>query len=90
MEHFIENLSDIYILVASFDAQKLLRDGEKTWKEIMKKDGYDIFEKNRYFVVSYMIVKEKDQNNHYIELFDTIRNNNLGRVMIEKYEKIIT
>ena len=34
-----------------------------------------------------MIIKEKDQNNHYIQLFDTIiRNNNLGRVMIEKYE----
>lgn len=83
----LKNFSYIYVLVASYNEQKLLRDGEKTWKEIMKKNEYDIFKKNTYFVVSYMLVKEKDQNNHYIELFDTIiRNNNLGRVMITKYE----
>jgi hypothetical protein len=53
----------------------------------MKKNDYDILEKNRYFVVSYMLLKEIDQNNHYIILFDTIiRNNNLGIVMINKYE----
>jgi hypothetical protein len=84
----LANLSDIYVLVASFAAQKYLSDGEKTWKQIMKKEEYDILEKNRQFVVAYMMVKEKDQNNHYIELFDTVvRNNNLGRVMIQKYEK---
>ena len=84
----LKNLSDIYVLVASFGAQSLLKDGEKSWKEIMKKDEYDILEKNGYFVVSYMLVKEKNKNNHYIDLFDTIiRNNNLGRVMINKYEQ---
>lgn len=82
----LQNLSDIYVLVASFGAQRLLKDGEKSWKEIMKKDEYDILEKNMYFIVSYMLVREKDQNHHYIEIFDTIiRNNNLGRVMIGKY-----
>ena len=87
----LKQLSDIYVLVASYDAQKLLRDGEKTWKEIMKKDKNDILEKNRCFVISYMTVIEieNDQKNHYIDLFDTIiRNNNLGRVMIEKYETL--
>ena len=84
----LRNLSDIYVLVASFANQKLLKDGEKSWKEIMKKDEYDILEKNNNFVVSYMLVKEENQNTHYIELFDTIiRNNNLGRVMINKYER---
>lgn len=84
----LPNLSDIYVLVASFDAQSLLRDGEKSWKEIMKKNEYDIFEKNSHFIVSYMLVIEKNKNTHYIDLFDTIiRNNNLGRVMIEKYER---
>lgn len=84
----LQNLSDIYVLVASFDAQSCLKDGEKTWEQIMKKDEYDILEKNRYFVVAYMLVNEKDQKNHYIDLFDTIiRNNNLGCVMIEKYVK---
>lgn len=84
----LQNLSDIYVLVASLDAQRLLKDNEKSWKEIMKKDEYDILEKNGYFVVAYMLVNEKHQNNHYIDLFDTIiRNNNLGYVMIDKYEK---
>lgn len=84
----LQNLSDIYVLVASLDAQCLLKGNEKSWKEIMKKDEYDILEKNRYFVVTYMLVNEKHQNNHYIDLFDTIiRNNNLGCVMIEKYVK---
>lgn len=83
----MKNLSDIYVLAASFDAQKLLTAGEKTWKKIMEENEYDILEKNRCFVVSYMTVIEKDKNNHYIYLFDTIiRNNNLGRVMIQKYK----
>ena len=34
-----------------------------------------------------MLIDERCQHNHYIELFDTIiRNNNLGYKMIEKYE----
>ena len=83
----LKQLSDIYVLVASFNAQKYLQDGEKTWKEIMTKNENDILEKNNYFIVAYMLVAEKDQKNHYIDLFDTIiRKNNLGRVMIEKYE----
>ena len=84
----LQNLSDIYVLVASFGAQTYLKDGEKSWKEIMKKHEYDILGKNGVFIVSYMMVKENNQNNHYIQLFDTIiRNNNLGRVMIQKYER---
>ena len=83
----LQNFSDIYVLVASFHAQRYCKDGEKTWGQIMKKEEYDILKKNEKFVVAYMMVKEKDKNNHYIELFDTIiRNNNLGCVMIEKYE----
>ena len=88
----LQNLSDIYIymcvLVASFDAQTYCRDGEKTWKEIMKREEYDILEKNRKLVIAYMLITEKNQNIHYIDLFDTIvRNNNLGRVMIQKYKR---
>lgn len=84
----LQNLSDIYVLVASFDAQTYCRDGEKTWKEIMKREEYDILEKNRKLVIAYMLITEKNQNIHYIDLFDTIvRNNNLGRVMIQKYKR---
>ena len=84
----LKNLSDLYVLVASFDAQSLLKDGEKTWKEIMNKENYDILEKNKQLVIAYMLVKEDDENIHYIELFDTVvRKNNLGYYMINKYKK---
>lgn len=84
----LKNLSDIYVLVASFSDQKLLKDSEKSWKDIMKKQDYEILEKNNYFIISYMLITEKNQNVHYIDLFDTIiRNYNLGYVMIQKYER---
>ena len=84
----LKNLSDIYVLVASLSAQKLLKDSDITWKDIMKKQDYEILEKNNYFIIGYMLITEKNQNVHYIDLFDTIiRNYNLGYVMIQKYEK---
>ena len=68
----LKHLSDIYVLVASSSSQKWLKDGDKTWKEIMKKDEYDILEKNREFIVAYMLVTEKAQNYHTIDWVDTI------------------
>lgn len=86
-DNLLQNLSNIYVLVASLGSQDILKDGETSWNDIMEKKQYDILEKNKYFIVSYMMTKEIDQNNHYIELYDTIiRKNNLGRVMINKYE----
>ena len=80
------NLSDVFVLVADYDSQNLLRDGEKSWKELMTEDEYDILKKNRKYIVSYMLVRQENEHTHYIELFDTfVRNNNLGRVMINKY-----
>lgn len=82
----LKNLSDLYVLSAFHDSEKYLKDGEKSWKEIMNKDEYNILKKNRYYIVSFMLIKEKNKNTHYIDFFDTIiRNNNFGCVMIEKY-----
>jgi hypothetical protein len=84
----LPNLSNLHVLVASYDTQTYLKPGEKTWEEIMKKDQYDILSENRYYVIAYMMITKKTQKAHYIELFDTIvRNNNLGYVMIRKYEE---
>lgn len=86
-ELLLRQLSDIYVLVASIDAQIYKREGEKTWKDIMNKEQYDILEKNRNFIISYMLITKKHQNIHYIDLFDTIiRKNNCGELMINKYE----
>jgi len=47
-----------------------------------------ILEKNGDLVIAYMLVDERYENIHYIDLFDTVvRNNNLGYHMINKYEK---
>ena len=84
----LKNFSDIYVLVASFSSQTLLKPGEKSWKEIMNKKQYDLLEKNGTLVIAYMLANEKYENIHYIDLFDTVvRNNNLGYHMINRYEK---
>lgn len=85
----LANFSDIFVLVARHDSHNYLKDGEKSWEQIMNKKQYDILKKNKKLVIAYMLVSESENNKeiHYIELFDTIiRNNNLGRYMIYKYE----
>ena len=84
----MRNLSDTHVLLASFDAQNLLLDGEKSWKELMNKEDYNSLEKNRYFILGYMLIYENNKETHYIDLFDTtIRNLNVGRTMIKEYER---
>lgn len=84
----LKNLSDIYVLVASLGSQNYLKNSEKSWKEIMNKEQYELLEKNRYFVIGYMLVDERYEKIHYIDLFDTvIRKNNLGYHMINEYKK---
>jgi hypothetical protein len=85
----LKNLSDIYILVANFGYQKFLHPGEKSWKEIMNKEQYDMLEKNNELIIAYMWIEKQDEDIHYIGLFDTIvRNNKLGYHMIKKYENL--
>ena len=84
----LKNLSDIYVLVASLGSQNYLKNSEKSWKEIMNKEQYELLEKNRYFVIGYMLVDERYEKIHYIDFFDTvIRKNNLGYHMINEYKK---
>ena len=83
----LENFSDIFALVARYDSHNYLKDGEKSWEQIMNKEQYDILKKNGKLIIAYMLVNDNKEEIHYIELFDTIiRNNNLGRYMIYKYE----
>ena len=84
----MKNFSDIYVLVASVDTQTYLTHGEKTWKEIMNEQQYNMLEENKKLVIAYMITTEKDKDITWIDLIDTmVPKNNLGRVMISKYEK---
>jgi len=84
----LKNLSDIYVWVAWFDSQKYLKQGEKSWKDIMTTEQYDVLSKNKEMVIAYMLVEEKNDRIHYIEFFDTVvRHHNLGALMRSKYEK---
>ena len=85
----LQNLSDIHVLVANIGSEKYLKNDEKSWKDIMNNEQYDILKKNNSLVIAYMLVIEKYENIHYIDLFDTvIRKNNLGFHIINKYKKI--
>ena len=86
----LPKLSEIYVLVACIHSQKYVNvnEGEKTWKEIMNQEQYELLEKNEKHIIAYMLIDEDDSSVHYITLFDTIvRNNNLGEHMINIYEK---
>jgi hypothetical protein len=83
----LQDLSNLYVLVASYDAQCYLRSGEKTWKDIMDEHNYNLLTKNRKHIIAYMLVSDDDDNIHYIELFDTIvKGHNLGEHIFNKYE----
>jgi len=85
---FLKYLSDIYVLVASHSAQKLLRDDEKSWKDFMNEEQYKMLETNGKLVVAYMLVSEAHEDTHYIEYIDTVvRHNDFGRHIINRYEK---
>ena len=76
-------------MVAYIGSENYLRNGEKSWKDIMNNEQYDMLKKNGTLVIGYMLVTEKYENIHYIDLFDTIlRKNNLGFYMINKYNKM--
>ena len=84
----LKNLSDIYVWVACFHSQTYLKPGEKSWQDIMSSEQYAILKKNKELVIAYMLVEEKNDRIHYIELFDTVvRHHNLGALMITKYEE---
>ena len=88
-EILLKHLSDLYVLVASIASDDMIRDGEKSWRDLMKPEEYDVLKENNCMVVGYMMITEKDEKTHFIELFDTVvRGNNLGAFMMSKYEKI--
>lgn len=85
----LKNLSNIYVLVAMHGSYNYLKPGGITWKEIINEEQYNILEKNGTFVIAFMLITEKNQKLHYIELFDTIvRKNNLGSIMMDRYDNI--
>ena len=60
----LPKFSYIYVLVASQGSQQYLESGENSWKEIMKKEQYDILDKNKYLIIAFMMVKKKDKKVH--------------------------
>lgn len=90
-EYLLKNFSDIYVLIASASQNNLIKDSEKSWKEIMNTEQYNLLNMNNAFILGYMLInKKKHQHIHYIDIIDTIvRKNNLARVMMDKYYEYI-
>jgi len=83
----LKELSNIYVLVALKGSEVYLREGEKSWKDILTEHQYEKLKKHNKFILAYMLVEEIDDHYHFIEILDTIvPANNFARIMIQKYE----
>lgn len=88
----LRNLSDLIVLVAWTGSEKLNRNGEKYWKDILNEKQYGDLQKYGQFIIGWMLVNERYSGNaniHYIDLIDTlVPKYNLAKFMIDKYENI--
>ena len=84
----LPELSNIYVLVAIKDAEQCLREGEKSWEDIMG-EKYEFLEKNGKYIIGWIYINSKEEENiHYIDFIDsTIKGHNIAKIMIDKYEK---
>lgn len=86
-------LSNIYVLIGMKSSDKIVKKDEKKWIEIMEEDEYKYLNKNKYYVLGYILIRGKSKgnsNNHYIDMIDTrLRGHNIAKHMISEYEKYI-
>ena len=85
---YLPKLSNIHVLVANKCFEQYLREGEKSWKDIMG-EKYEFLEKNDKYILGWMYINpEKEKNNHYIDFIDSrIKGYNIAKIMINKYEE---
>ena len=85
----LPQFTNIYVLVASFDAQNHLRPGEPSWKDILDEEQYATLEKYRLLILGFMLVEENVTRSYdYIELIDTVvRGHHFGKMLMLRYEE---
>lgn len=85
------NFSNLYVLVASYESEKLCKPGERTWKETLSSAQYDVLRSNRQMIIGYMDVDATDRriegiDYHGVNYIDTrVRGEGLAAYMLDAY-----
>lgn len=84
-------LSNLYVLIGRKSSDNIVMESEKKWVEIMPPDEYQYMEKNKRYILGYILIRGEskgNKKNHYIDLIDTrLKGHNLAHHMIEQYER---
>ena len=91
MGRYIRNLSNMYVLVGSYDSQSRLKPNEKPWNEILTADEYLFIEGNSEIILGFMLMDNIKTAYHtidYIWIRDSLRCKGLARRLILKYETL--
>ena len=92
MGRYIQNLSNMYVLVGSYDSQSRLKPNEKPWNEILTADEYLFIEGNSEIILGFMLMDNTKTAYHtidYIWIRDSLRCKGLARRLILKYEMLV-
>lgn len=86
-EYLICRLSDMHILFAAKSSENLLRDDERTFKDILSSEQCEHIERNRFYIIGFMIMSDyTTKDTHFIEYIDTrLRGYRLAEHMMNKY-----
>ena len=84
----IRNQSNVYLLIGRKASDGYIREGEKSWEDILPADKYKTLCDNDYIVLAFLLPTVKDDTLHYINLIDTfVKGLNLAKLIIDKYQE---
>ena len=89
MGRYIRNLSNMYVLVGTYESQSRLKLNDKLWNEILTDDEYLFIETNNELILGFMLMDNITTAYHtidYIWIRDSLRCKGLARRLIHKYE----
>lgn len=92
MGRYIRNVSNMYVLVGTYDSQNRLDAGEKRWNEILTADESLFIESNGELILGCMLMENVETSYHtidYIWTRDSLRCKGLARRLIDKYEQVV-
>lgn len=92
MGRYIRNLSNMYVLVGTYDSQNRLKANENTWDTILTDDEYLFIEGNNEIILGFMLMDNVLTPYHtidYIWIRDSLRCKGLARRLIQKYELLV-
>lgn len=85
------HFSNLYVLVASYASDELCKPGERTWKQILSPEQYEVLRCNHQMIIGYMHVDATnirfgDEEYHGLTFIDTrVRGEGLAAYMLFAY-----